>query len=40
MGRRAVELVVGAARASRHVAQREVLANPLIVRATTGPAAT
>lgn len=35
MSRRAVELVVAAARATRHVAHREMLANPLIVRATT-----
>jgi DNA-binding LacI/PurR family transcriptional regulator len=38
MGQRAVELVVLAARESRHVAHREVQSNPLIVRATTGPA--
>ena len=35
MGRRAVELVVGAARAGRHVAHREIHTNPLIVRSTT-----
>lgn len=35
MSRRAVELVVEAARGGRPVAQREMLANPLIVRATT-----
>jgi LacI family transcriptional regulator len=38
MGRRAVELVVGAAGASRHVAHREVQSSPLIVRATTARA--
>jgi len=35
MGRRAVELVVGAAREGRHVAHREIQRNPLIVRSTT-----
>jgi DNA-binding LacI/PurR family transcriptional regulator len=35
MGRRAVELVVEAARAGRHVALREMQNNPLVVRATT-----
>jgi DNA-binding LacI/PurR family transcriptional regulator len=35
MGRRAVELVVGAARESRHVAHREMQSNPLVVRSTT-----
>jgi DNA-binding LacI/PurR family transcriptional regulator len=35
MGRRAVELVVGAARESRHVAHREIQATRLVVRATT-----
>jgi LacI family transcriptional regulator len=40
MGRRAVELVVGAAREGRHVAHREIQATPLGVRATTkAPAA-
>jgi DNA-binding LacI/PurR family transcriptional regulator len=38
MGRRAVELVVAAAREGRHVAHREVQSNPLVVRATTGTA--
>ena len=36
MGRRAVELVVGAAREGRHVSHREFQGNPLIIRATTG----
>ena len=36
MGRRAVELVVQAARAARHIGHREVQSNPLVVRATTG----
>ena len=36
MGRRAVDLVVAAARAGRHVAHREIQSNPLVVRATTG----
>jgi DNA-binding LacI/PurR family transcriptional regulator len=35
MGRRAVELVVGAARDRRHVAHREILSNPLVIRSTT-----
>jgi DNA-binding LacI/PurR family transcriptional regulator len=35
MGRRAVELAVGAARESRHVALREMQSNPLVVRSTT-----
>jgi DNA-binding LacI/PurR family transcriptional regulator len=35
MGRRAVEMVVGAARDNRHVAQREMQSNPLVVRSTT-----
>ena len=35
MGRRAVELAVGAAREGRHVAHREMQSNPLIVRFTT-----
>jgi len=35
MGRRAVELVVGAARDGRHVAHREIQSNPLVVRSTT-----
>ena len=35
MGRRAVELAVGAARESRHVALREMQSNPLVVRNTT-----
>ena len=35
MGRRAVELTVGAARESRHVAHREMQSNPLVVRSTT-----
>ncbi len=38
LGRRAVDLVVGAARAGRHVAHRELQESPLIVRRTTaGP---
>jgi DNA-binding LacI/PurR family transcriptional regulator len=36
MGRRAVELVVNAAREGRHVSHREFQGNPLIIRATTG----
>ena len=36
MGRRAVELVVDAARGGRHIAHREIQANPLVIRATTG----
>lgn len=36
MSRRAVALVVEAARDGRHVSHREMLGNPLIVRATTG----
>jgi LacI family transcriptional regulator len=35
MGRRAVELAVGAARENRHVSLREMLSNPLVVRSTT-----
>jgi LacI family transcriptional regulator len=35
MGRRAVELVVAAAREGRHVAHRETQSNPLVVRSTT-----
>ena len=35
MGRRAVELAVGAARDGRHVAHREMQSNPLVVRSTT-----
>ncbi len=35
MGRRAVELVVGAARSGRPVAHREILGNPLVIRQTT-----
>ena len=35
MGRRAVELIVAAARAGRHVAHREIQHNPFVVRATT-----
>ena len=35
MGRRAVELAVGAARAGRPIAHREILANPLVIRGTT-----
>ena len=38
MGRRAVELVIAAARASRHICHRELQSNPLIVRSTTGGA--
>lgn len=38
MGRRAVELVVGAARAGRPVAWRETQTNPLVVRRTTAKA--
>ncbi len=36
MARRAVELVVGAAREGRPVAHREIQSNPLVIRATTG----
>lgn len=36
MSRRAVELVVAAARDGRHVAHREMLDNPLVIRASTG----
>ena len=36
MSRRAVELVVTASRDGRHVSHREILANPLVIRATTG----
>jgi DNA-binding LacI/PurR family transcriptional regulator len=35
MGRRAVEMVVAAARDNRHVALREMQSNPLVVRSTT-----
>jgi LacI family transcriptional regulator len=35
MGRRAIELVVGASRAGRHVNHREIQANPLVIRSTT-----
>ncbi len=35
MGRRAVELAIGAARENRHVALREMQSNPLVVRSTT-----
>ena len=35
MGRRAVELVVGAARESRHVAHRELQTSRLVIRSTT-----
>lgn len=35
MGRRAVELAVGAARDGRYVAHREVQPNPLVIRSTT-----
>jgi LacI family transcriptional regulator len=35
MGRRAVELAVGAARENRHVSLREMQSNPLVVRSTT-----
>jgi len=35
MGRRAVELVVRAARSGRPVAHREIMANPLVIRGTT-----
>jgi LacI family transcriptional regulator len=35
MGRRAVELLANAARAGRHVAHREMQANPLVIRSTT-----
>ncbi len=35
MSRRAVELVVSAARNGRHVSHRELLGNPLIIRSTT-----
>ncbi|HWU99989.1 MAG TPA: LacI family DNA-binding transcriptional regulator [Devosia sp.] len=38
MGRRAVELALGAAREGRHVAYREIQTGQLIVRATTGRA--
>jgi LacI family transcriptional regulator len=38
MGRRAVDLLIAAARENRHVAHREMQDNPLIVRSTTaGP---
>lgn len=36
MSRRAVELVVTASRDGRHVSHREILANPLVIRSTTG----
>jgi DNA-binding LacI/PurR family transcriptional regulator len=39
MGRRALEMVVGAWREGRHVATREIQNNPLIIRSTTGKAA-
>lgn len=35
MGRRAVELVVAAARSGRPVSHREIMANPLVIRGTT-----
>jgi LacI family transcriptional regulator len=35
MGRKAVDLIVTAARAGRHVAYREIANNPLIIRSTT-----
>jgi DNA-binding LacI/PurR family transcriptional regulator len=35
MGRRAVELVVGASREGRHVAHREIQSNRLVIRSTT-----
>jgi DNA-binding LacI/PurR family transcriptional regulator len=38
MGRRAVELVIGASREGRHVCRREIQKNPLIIRSTTGRA--
>jgi len=38
MGRRSVELALGAAHAGRHVAHREIQTGRLIVRATTGRA--
>ncbi len=36
MSRRAVELLVTATRESRHVSHREMLANPLVIRSSTG----
>jgi DNA-binding LacI/PurR family transcriptional regulator len=36
MSRRAVELLLAATRAGRHVSHREMLPNPLVIRATTG----
>jgi DNA-binding LacI/PurR family transcriptional regulator len=36
MGRRAVDLLISAARAGRHVCRRELQSNPLVIRATTG----
>jgi DNA-binding LacI/PurR family transcriptional regulator len=36
MSRRAVELLVTASRDGRHVSHREMLANPLVIRSTTG----
>jgi hypothetical protein len=36
MGKRAVDLLVGAAREGRYVGQRELQENPLIIRSTTG----
>ena len=36
MGRRAVELLLDAARAGRHVSHRELQSNPLVIRSTTG----
>ena len=38
MGERAVELVTGAARSGGHVAHRELLTNPLVIRESTGAA--
>jgi LacI family transcriptional regulator len=38
MGRRAVELAVGASREGRHVCWRELHSNPLIIRSTSGKA--
>jgi LacI family transcriptional regulator len=39
MGRRAVDLVIGAAQEGRHICHKETQNNPLIIRATTGRAA-
>jgi LacI family transcriptional regulator len=36
MSRRAVDLVMAASRDGRHVSHREILANPLVIRSTTG----